>query len=196
MKSLTICLPDLVFDRATSEAQQKGIELSSLCSGILADNLLTHFTLPRQLSLPVGAPIVQPPPPKPIPAAPAATPPPTARTFNVAEHFKAFPNGSIRFAQAFVDEALKFPSVEVFQTSRGIGFKPNFVFIEYLMSRGGKAGIGVSFYGEPHRHETPPEILGKGIPSYSRAKIYSEADLQAILPHIRQSYELKFGRLK
>jgi len=201
MKSLTICLPDLVFDRAASEAQQKGIELASLCSGILADHLLTHFTHSKQLSLPVVAPVVPPPQPEQVFVPPSAVPAPTTRAFNVAEHFKGFPSGSIRFAQTFLDEAIKLPPVkgspiQATPSSRGIRIDPNFVFIEYLMSRGGKAGIGVSFYGEPHRHENRPEILGKGIPSYSRAKIYSDADLQSILPHIRQSYELKFGKIK
>jgi hypothetical protein len=189
MKSLTICLPDLVFDRAAAEAHQKGLELPSLCSGILADHLLTHFSRTPVSSRPATTAL-----PK------RKTPPPaqasiSSRELNVAEHFKGFPGGSVRFAQAFVDEALKLPGVQAFPTSRGVGFRPNFVFIEYLMSRGGKAGIGVSFYGEPHRHENRPEILVRGIPSYSRAKIYSDADLRTILPHIRQSYELKFGKL-
>jgi hypothetical protein len=125
----------------------------------------------------------------------AAQPPAAQPALDVAEHFKGFPSGSIAFAQAFVDEALSLPGVQAFPTSRGVGFKPNFVFVEYLMSRGGKAGIGVSFYGEPPRHVNPPPILKRGIPSYSRAKVYSESDLKAILPHIRQSYELKFGHL-
>ena len=180
VKSLTICLPDLVFDHATSEANQKGLDLSSLCSGILADHLLTQFS---HASAPSQFPI------KSIPKRPAPPPTPanSSRSFNVADHFPGFPSGSIRFAQAFVDEALKLPGVQAFRTSRGVGFRPNFVFIEYLMSRGGKAGIGVSFYGEPHRHENRPEILGRGIPSYSRAKIYSDANLRAILPHVPQA---------
>ena len=89
---------------------------------------------------------------------------------------------------------MKLGHVRAFKNRRGIGFEPNFVFIEYLMSRSRSGGIGVSFYGGPDRHSNPPPILRKGIPSYSRAKIYSHSDLDAILPHVRQSFELKFGK--
>ena len=176
MKSLTLCLPDIAFDKATSDAFNRGVDVASFCASILAD----HFLSPISRTVPPNGV-----------ARPAAAL--SKARFNVAEHFQKFPSGSVRFAQTFADEALKFPGVEAFPIRRGIGFKPNFVFIEYLMSRGGKAGIGVSFYGEPSRHKNSPPILVRGIPSYSRAKIYSEAELQAILPHIRQSYELKFG---
>jgi hypothetical protein len=176
MKSLTICLPDVVFEKAASDALNQGFDIASFCAGVLSDHFLPRN--PRTVT-PNGA---------------TQTSPASSKgKFDVAEYFPAFPSGSIRFAQAFVDEALKFPSVEAFQIRRGIGFKPNFVFIEYLMSRGGKAGIGVSFFGEPSRHRNAPPILVKGIPSYSRAKIYNEAELKSILPHIRQSHELKFG---
>src|SRR5207248_10500485 len=123
MKSLTVCLPDLVFDRAASEADKKGVELSGLCSSILADHLLAHFSLSRvssalKSSTPLGHS-------KHAASSPAAVP---QAPFNVADHSKGFPAGSTRFAQAFVDEALKLPGVQAFKTSRGIGFKPNFVF--------------------------------------------------------------------
>src|SRR5690606_56261 len=93
--------------------------------------------------------------------------------FDVATAFEGFPRPSVELAQRFTDEAQKLGRVRAFRNRRGIGFDPNFVFIEYLMSRSGAGGIGVSFYGEPHRHSNPPKILVKGIPSYSRAKIYS-----------------------
>ncbi len=182
MKSLTICLPDVAYERASSDASKQGIELASLCSGVLADHFL--LSLPKvEIAKSRTTAAVNP---EPFKAS-------LNGAFNVAEHFRHFPSESIRLAQVFVDEVFKFPHVEASKVRRGIGFKPNFVFIEYLMSRGGKGGIGVSFYGEPTRHKNPPPILVQGIPSYSRAKIYSEADLQNILPHIRQSHELKFG---
>ena len=175
-------MPDVAYERASSDASTQGIEIASFCSGILAD----HFLLPvRKTEIPKCRNIST----NNIESSKSVT----NGIFNVVEHFQHFPSESIRLAQAFVDEVFKFPHVEAFKVRRGIGFKPNFVFIEYLMSRGGKAGIGVSFYGEPSRHKNPPSILVPGIPSYSRAKIYSEAELQKILPHIRQSHELKFG---
>lgn len=176
MKSLTICLPDVVFETASVEAARQGVETSNFCANFLADQLLKPISF--------GTPKISLTPAK----TPSANP-----KFKVADHFAGFPTGSVSFAQIFVDEAQKFPGVEASRVRRGVGFKPNFVFIEYLMSRGGKVGIGVSFYGAPNRHKNPPSILIPGIPSYSRAKIYSEKDLQAVLPHIRQSYELKFG---
>jgi hypothetical protein len=176
MKSLIICLPDVAFEKAASDALNQGVDIANFCASVLSDHFLSRIS---RTVMPNMATQI----------APASS----KGKFDVAEHFPGFPSGSIRFAQTFVDETLKFPNVEAFQVRRGIGFKPNFVFIEYLMSRGGKAGIGVSFYGEPSRHRNSPPILVRGIPAYSRAKIYSEAELKSILPHIRQSHELKFG---
>jgi hypothetical protein len=176
MKSLTICLPDVVFETVSIEAAHQGVDIPNFCANFLADQFLK--TSPLGIS---KTGITQ------------AKTPSVNPKFKVADHFPGFPSGSVSFAQIFADEAQKFPGVEASRIRRGVGFKPNFVFIEYLMSRGGKVGIGVSFYGAPSRHKNPPSILVPGIPAYSRAKIYNEKDLQAILPHIRQSYELKFG---
>jgi hypothetical protein len=176
MKSLTICLPDIAFAKASTDASRHGVDAANYCASILADHLLSAHARPSVTGRATGS------------SGAVAN-----SKFVVAEHFPEFPAGSVSLAQTFVDEAQKFAGVDASRVRRGIGFKPNFVFIEYLMSRGGKEGIGVSFYGEPARHENPPSILVRGIPSYSRAKIHSKEDLQAILPHVRQSYELKFG---
>jgi hypothetical protein len=176
MKSLTICLPDLAFEKANSAALNQGFDVANFCASVLADYFLvanSRTVTPNQNISTIHKS--------------------SKEKFVVSEYFPNFPSGSVRLAQIFADEAFKFPNVQATRIRRGIGFKPNFVFIEYLMSRGGKAGIGVSFYGEPSRHKNSPQILVQGIPSYSRAKIYSEAELKSILPHIRQSYELKFG---
>ncbi|MBL9217185.1 MAG: hypothetical protein JNG82_01760 [Opitutaceae bacterium] len=177
MKPLTILLPDSVFAAAANEAKEHGVDVPHVCIGVLSD----HF-----LALNPLAPSLTPKARQTIPAVMLDG------KFGVADAFTGFPHLSIELAQRFTDEAQRLGRVRAYRNRRGIGFDPNFVFIEYLMSRSG-GGIGVSFYGEPHRHANPPEILVKGIPSYSRAKIYSVADLDAILPHIRQAYELKFG---
>lgn len=179
MKPLTILLPDSVFTIAAEEAEEHGVDVAQLCIGVLSD----HFLANDSESL-VGAPRSEVNAPK------AAD----FGRFDVASEFREFPRLSIELAQRFTDEAQKLGRVRAFRNRRGIGFDPNFVFIEYLMSRSGGGGIGVSFYGEPQRHSSPPEILKKGIPSYSRAKVYSAADLAAILPHVQQAFELKFGR--
>ena len=176
MKPLTLLLPDTVFANAAAEAQKHNVDVPQLCVGVLSDHFLSAPSASRS----------QPNPP-------LNETVPEAGSFDVAAAFEGFPLKSIELAQRFVDEALKLGKIRAFRNRRGIGFDPNFVFIEYLMSRSGTGGIGVSFYGEPKRHTKPPRILVKGIPSYSRAKIYSAEDLDVILPHIRESFELKFG---
>jgi hypothetical protein len=182
MKSLTLLLPDSVFAIASEEAEEHDVDVPHLCVSVLSD-----FFLSSAGSIP--SPSAATPTKERI--APAAI---TEGRFDVAAAFEGFPHQSIELAQRFVDEAQKLGRVRAYRNRRGIGFEPNFVFIEYLMSRSRTGGIGVSFYGEPHRHSNPPSILAKGIPSYSRAKIYSSADLDLILPHVQQSYELKFGK--
>jgi hypothetical protein len=181
MQPVVVHLPDLVFSKATDEAKVRGMDVGSFCAGVLSD----HFLTPIAAKLP---PRSQPENTLPVSDAPHG--------FNVAEAFPNFPRGSIELAQAFVDTALQFPGVRAYKKDRGIGFEPNFVFIEYLMSKGGRVGIGVSFYGQPDRHKNPPTILVKGIPSYSRAKVHTQTELKAVLPHIRQAYELKFGPVR
>jgi hypothetical protein len=180
MQSVVVYLPNLVFLKASEEAREFGMDVGSFCAGILSDHFLTTFTSNIRPQSRSGEPTA-------ISAA--------ANGFNVAEVFPNFPRGSIELAQAFVDDVLQFPGVRAYKKDRGIGFEPNFVFIEYLASKGGKTGITVSFYGQPERHINPPEILVKGIPSYSRARVQTQSELKAVLPHIRQAYELKFGGL-
>jgi hypothetical protein len=180
MKPLTILLPDSVFATASEEADEHGVDVSNLCGSVLSD----YFLTPTRVA-------TSPPPKNEDRNTPAVA---VEGRFDVSAAFEGFPRPSIELAQRFTDEAQKLGRVRAFKHRRGIGFDPNFVFIEYLMSRSGTGGIGVSFYGEPHRHSNPPGILVKGIPAYSRAKIHSSADLDAILPHVRQSYELKYGK--
>lgn len=187
MKSLTICLPDAAYNNALIQANGHGLDIPHLCSGILADYFLSeiHSITATRTKAKQESPLSN--------LAAASASHLEDGKFDVAGFFRGFPPGSIELAQTFVDEALKQPHVLPFKKGRGIGFKPNYVFIEYLMRRGGTAGIGVSFYGEPQRHKNPPSFLIRGIPSYSRARIRTASELKAILPHIRQSYELKFG---
>jgi hypothetical protein len=92
-----------------------------------------------------------------------------------------------------VDEALRLPNVTAFRNNRGIGIKPNFIFIEYLVSQRGTPGIVASFYGEPHRFKDPEKVLYSGRGTYSRARIEDASRLAYVLPFIRQAYELKYG---
>jgi hypothetical protein len=174
MQSLTILLPEMVYKNAAEEAAEHNVDVPSLCSGILSDYFFeTKSEHPVKMESKKEVPLA-------------------TEKFDVAASFADFPRESVRLAQQFVDAALKLPRVKAFRTNRGVGFEPNFVFLEYIKSR--QIGIVVSFYGEPHRHKNPPTILHKSIPSYSRAKVSSQRELDQILPHIQQSHELKFGK--
>lgn len=182
MKPLTVILPDAVYSRAAHEAEEQDFDVSQLCAGVLSDYFLDEQKPAESVSAAAGQE------PEPLKF--------TAPEFNVADQFPGFPELSVELAQRFVDKTVKFGRARPFRSRRGIGFDPNFVFIEYLKSRSGKGGITVSFYGEPHRHSNPPSSLENGLPGYSRAKISTVADLERIIPHIRQAYGLKFGRIE
>ena len=113
-------------------------------------------------------------------------------SFNVGDEFRGLPRFSIEAAQAVVDEALKLANVRAFRNNRGIGFEPNFVFIEYLHERA-PGGVGLSFYGGPERHHNSLILTGR-TDSYSRAIVRSQAELQSVLPHVCKAYGFKFGR--
>jgi hypothetical protein len=83
------------------------------------------------------------------------------------------------------------PGVRAFRTSRGIGFEPNFVFVEYLREAG-RGGAMLSFYGGPDRHRNPQLKAGR-TDSYSRASVHTAEELKLVHPHVRKAYELKFG---
>ncbi|MCE0499365.1 MAG: hypothetical protein LV481_15600 [Methylacidiphilales bacterium] len=187
MKILTVTLPDKVFESASEEAQEQEIDVASLCSGVLSDYFLNTGPAENLSKIPRES--------NPSPKINSKTEAHDAKTgFNVATELVGFPLLSVRFAQQFVDEALRLPGVRAFKDKRGVGFEPNFVYIEYVMTR--RSGIAVSFFGEPNSHTNHPKILGKGRgPSYSRAKIYSQEDMNSILPHVRKAYELKFGKI-
>jgi hypothetical protein len=184
MQKLTVHLPDAVYSTATSEATRRGVDVGTLCSGLLSDHFLRDFTAtnppePRTATVPV----------QPALQRRALT------VFNAAHEFNGFPRRSVEFAQTFVDEVLKIPRVSAYKKGSEIGFDPNFVYIEALLTRGSRSGIRVSFFGRPEQFKNPPPVLKMGRPpSYSRAIIENTTDLNAILPLIRQSYELRFGQ--
>src|SRR5271156_3821458 len=110
---MTLCLPDIAFNKAALDASRRGVDVASFCASILVDHLLSAASSPESSN-----------------GKPSPAPTLSQSEFNVAEHFQHFPSGSIRFAQRFVDEAIKFPGVVASRVRRGIRFEPNFVFIE------------------------------------------------------------------
>lgn len=179
MKTLALLLSDPVYDFAAMEAKKQGVEVATLCSVLLAEHFTTvDMSQPRSGGtnpLPNHAKGVN-------------------GHFDVAAHFPGYPRRSIEFAQSFVDEAMKFQHVCAFKNKRGIGIKPNFTFVEYLVSHRGTPGIVVSFYGEPHQYDDPEKVLYPGRRSYSRTRIEDSTRLSYVLGFIRKAHELKYGK--
>jgi len=125
-----------------------------------------------------------------VPAPEAKTPP--RNSFDVAAEFPGYPPRSVELAQIFVNTALSIRGVRADRNDHGIGFDPNFVFVEHLHKREPGA-LTVSFYGQPSRHKNA--LLKKGRGSYSRAQIHDRRELDSVLPHIERAYILKLGSL-
>jgi hypothetical protein len=174
MKTLTVLLPDPVGQVVECEATTKGVDAAALCASVLAE----HF-LSSSLSNPAISRVQKNKGAEQL-------------GFRVADSFRGLPQYSVEFAQTIVDEALRITGVRAFKSNRGVGFQPNFVFIEYLRERA-PGGIGLSFYGGPERHQN--KLIREGrTPSYSRALVRTPTELQSILPHVRKAYGFRFGR--
>jgi hypothetical protein len=179
MKSLTIALPDKAFVVAQAKAAELGIDATAFCCSLLADNLLGD----EPPSRPKAAHVL------------SSTQILNTKTckFDVVSEFPGFPTKSIEFAQRILNEVFKLPDVEVRRDRYGIAIRPNFIWIEALLSKAGRAGVRVSFYDKngESRHSLP--LLKRGQGNYSRAVVENASDLEAILPLVRRAYELKFG---
>jgi hypothetical protein len=183
METLRILLPDQVGELVAAQARDRGVDPSTLCSGIVTEHVLGiggagKVNRPRVEFLVAG-------PPKPLGLGSDSS-----AVFDVQEHFPRHPGLSVQLAQSFVDAALQMPGTRAFASKRGIGFEPNFVFIVYLRKRL-PGGIGVSFYGAPEHHLYQGLGTGRN-PNYSRALVETREELERILPDVRRSYELKF----
>ena len=191
MNTVTILLSSEIYSRADESAKAQKIDVPLLCTAILTDHFLTTDYRPT-LAISQNKPIVE---------ERIFSPPSTGSTghFDVGRAFAHFPSGSIKFAQAVVDEALSIPhappiSCEIM--GYGIKFHPNFVWIERVHQQGGRCAITLSLYGEPNDFKAPPPFLRHQRNSYSRALIESSDELNAALPLIREAYDLRFKRYK
>lgn len=184
MKTLTVIIPDHVDNLISAEATRRNLNAVALCSGILADHFLGQS----------GATLVVPEEGKRSPASlPGRSE--TSDAFNVGQQFPDYPRKSVELAQRIVDEALRIPNTRAFRSegangSVGVGFDPNFVFIQYLQKKD-PGGIMVSFYGPPSSHGI---VMKRGQGNYSRIKIETVGQLPMIIPEIQLSYRLKFKR--
>lgn len=68
-------------------------------------------------------------------------------SFAVATEFPRLDRLTIQQTQKFVDAALDYRGVRAFKNEDGIGFDPNFVFIERVYTK--EVGFSASFYGAP-----------------------------------------------
>jgi len=79
--------------------------------------------------------------------------------FSVSRYFSGVPARSLEWSQKFVDEALSYRNIRAFHNEPGIGFDPNFVFIERVYTE--NEGFIASFYGtvdefRQYGHEVEP----------------------------------------
>ena len=103
-----------------------------------------------------------------------------APIFQCAGRFPGASHNSLVWAQRFVDDALRYNGVTAFQNGSGVGFKPNFVFIERVYTQ--EEGFIASFYGSPtvFRNHNLTVERGRG-DSYSRYRVKSPRDLEIAL---------------
>jgi hypothetical protein len=114
--------------------------------------------------------------------------------FQVAAAFPKYPPQSLKLAQAFVDEAVSLPGVEVRQRFRSIIFIPRFVRIDYVLSnRAPMPGFVVSFYGTVDQFDDPHRLLKSGPKSYVRARITSDDELDCCRGFLARAFENRLG---
>ena len=111
--------------------------------------------------------------------------------FSVSQYFSGAPARSVEWSQKFVDEALSYLDVRAFHNIPGIGFDPNFVFIERVYTE--NEGFIASFYGtidvfRQYGHEVEPERTPD---SYSRLRVKSADLLDRALKCLHISANLK-----
>ena len=186
MTILTIPLTETIDALLRAEAKNQNVDPATLCSGIIVEHLLRAT---RRVPLVSGAADQG------SGASPALKSAGLLQKFDVRSRFSNYPTRSIELAQQFVNNALEMAGTRAFPSDRGIGFEPNFVFIEYMLKRQ-PGGIGVSFYGSPTRLQHLSGLQGGALsvgrnPNYSRAVARTQQDLMPLLKLIRHSYELK-----
>ena len=184
MKTITVHLPDFTYETAISEAKRLKLEVSAYCSLSLAEKLgdIRAVEIHITPNVDVGSTSVE-------------TTVLEAAKLDVATNFTGYPRTAVELAQGFVDAALTFPGVRAFKNNRGSGIEPNFVFIEYLRSRG-KPGIVASFCAPPEALDDASGILllkpGRG--KYTRVDITTHEELKAVIPLISQAWEWRFAK--
>ncbi len=183
MKRLTIALPERLFDLLERMARAAGARTDDLVTDLVVDALLIKEKKEVDSDSASGVPapeVLQTPSsslrgPDTWHSGPSQVSP-VSSTFSVKDAFPERSPATILKTQRFVDEALSYRGVRAFKNKDGIGFDPNFVFIERVYSE--EDGFSVSFYGSPEdfaRHGLNV-LPGRGA-SYSRFKVKADHDL-------------------
>ncbi|MGA9722192.1 MAG: hypothetical protein WBQ86_07060 [Candidatus Binatus sp.] len=200
MKQLKIVLPDAAYLLAEKEAKKLEIEVTAYCANLLIDSLLgvtkTFATKPDDSGR--SAPRV----PLTRGTTPNGSGPQAANSSgsDFASIFHGYPERSRRYAEAIYDEAMKIPGVTVESMNprkgeKSVMFRPNFLVIEYLLSKGTRAGIAISLGASRNLYRNPPNDLKAGrTESYSRILIETDEALKKCLPLIRETYDLRYNR--
>jgi hypothetical protein len=115
----------------------------------------------------------------------------TTHPFLVRSHFAHAPRLSVEWSQRFVDAALSYEGVRAFFNDPGVGFEPNFVFIERVYTE--HDGFIASFYGATEQfrrygHEVEP---GRAAHTWSRIRVRSPELLERALKCLHISANLK-----
>jgi hypothetical protein len=173
MRYRNVLLPDPIDKIITKEALLRGVDPSTLCSGIIAEHCLA--SRPKRENEEISSMMRQQG---------------EHQGFDVHRDFPDFPQGSRELAQQFIDEALNIRGTRAFPSGAGVGFSPNFVWVERIKSQ--RDGVTLSFYGRPDLHASHP-LLRKSRANWSRAYVFTKHDLRSLLPEIQKSYELKRG---
>jgi hypothetical protein len=110
--------------------------------------------------------------------------------FQVQGRFPGVSSYSVKWAQEFVNAALSYNGTKAFQNDQGVGFEPNFVFIERIYTR--EDGFIASFYGPPRKfYDAGIHVEPGRSRSYSRLRVKSTSDLNVALRALELSAKFK-----
>lgn len=200
MQQFKIVLPDAAYQMAESEAKILGIDVSTYCANLLTDCLVrthrpsTHTTPERFGSV---AQASSPSTVANLAGAATDAAPANLMRPDFASIFSTYPEKSRRYAEAIYDEATKICGVTAkFDARKGhksVMFEPNFLVVEYLLSKGTRAGIEISLGANKSRYRNAPtEIKDGRTESYSRILIETDEVLRKSLPLVSETYNLRY----
>jgi hypothetical protein len=202
MKKVVIVLSDTAFELAEKDAQSAGGDVSALCATVLTDYFFKRAIAHAQTTNRIagGAPPIERTSATPTNFATAAASVGQFRKLSeldVRREFPNYPEKSLIYAERIVRELRELPieiKWKLRPNRRGIVFEPNFVVIEYLLSRHNRSGVALSLGASVSRYSNPPHGFKRGrTDSYSWIRIEDDAVLQEAIPLVRETFQLRYG---